>query len=446
MSSIIVGAGVFGLSIAWAIRKANPSTPVSILTYDHETAASYDKRKIIRDDYGNAKRMRQAIKVHQLWKDDLFFKRYYHPTGRVLMHHTPAFSRLKEIDESRSELGLPTRPRFDVKTVVEEFGSGSEKRDNALRFMQGVMSRCDEDDIIYSYNEDDGVVEWDKFMAELRQDLIQQGCKIQKAEVQKLVVHEGVVKSIQLVDEDALDVRDRRVFLAAGAWTTKILAQSDLRLPQPERIPEATGLFIFLLELDDSQQTAVAGTPAFSVYGANEAGEDGGEYLPQVNEDRIVKICVVDPFKNTPVGYSYSLPKDCSKDPLASKALGKARKFVKKYIPALLGSRIVGTRSLWDGVTNSQAPLIDKHPQTNNLIIVAGGSYHSAKDGPEIGDRSVKAADGDVDPDCAWEPSSSVIRKYHSHLMTDSDFQDLNQEAADNSEVQEIHSEESQYL
>ena len=184
-------------------------------------------------------------------------------------------------------------------------------------------------------------------MTGLRQDCIDRGCSIESTEVRKLVIDENRVKSVQLTTGMTLDTRDMQVFLATGAWTTGILAESGLPLPRWERIPVATGVFSFHLKLNDLQQAALTGIPPFSVYGADIANADGGEYLPPIKKDGIVKIGWTMPFKHVPGHLSYSWPEDFSQSHLACKALLQVRAWADRYLPALRGAEILAVRSPW---------------------------------------------------------------------------------------------------
>ena len=348
IGNIIIGFGEFGASTARALLddETKPSTQVKVLDCQYSTAASYDLYKIVRNDYANIRRMRQAIGVHEQWICDPFLAPYYHPTGRVVIYHQHAVSRLDEIDKSRFDIGLPARQRFDVDTLIGGMGE-STKKDHALRFIQEAMSRCSGEGLTFIYNEDDGVVAWNDYMASLRQHCVERGCNIQEDEVQKLVVNDNIVESIQLSNGDMLDAKGMQIFLAAGAWTTGILAESCLHLPHLERIPMATGVFSFHFKLNSSQRAALVGMPPFSVYGANMPGADGGEYLPSVKNDGIVKVGWTMPFMHVPEDRSYSWPQDFSRSHLACKALLQVRAWADKYIPALRGAEIMAIRSPW---------------------------------------------------------------------------------------------------
>lgn len=84
-------------------------------------------------------------------------------------------------------------------------------------------------------------------------------------------------------------------------------------------------------------------------------------------------------------------------------------------------------------------PLICKHPEVANLVVAGGGSYNHAKDAPGIGRRILDAVKGPGDPACGWNSTSSSTSGVQAHLMTQSNFPDLEQEAARDGAVQQIY-------
>lgn len=63
----------------------------------------------------------------------------------------------------------------------------------------------------------------------------------------------------------------------------------------------------------------------------------------------------------------------------------RAERFAREYLPGLAGQPIVETRVCQVDYTDDRDFIIDRHPEFNNVWLVAGGSGHAFKHGPSIG-------------------------------------------------------------
>lgn len=126
----------------------------------------------------------------------------------------------------------------------------------------------------------------------------------------------------------------------------------------------------------------------------------------------------------------------------------KAIKWARDFLPALQGARIISVTSFWlvkpdgprvtsrtkflfrDGVTETQDPIIAKHPQYQNLTCAAGGSFNRAKDLPTIGNIVAKVlSDQPVSDRYSWKPETKYSHRDHSHLVGRGDFATMEKEA-----------------
>jgi len=108
----------------------------------------------------------------------------------------------------------------------------------------------------------------------------------------------------------------------------------------------------------------------------------------------------------------------------------KAIRWARKFLPALQGARITSVTSFWDGVTETQDPIIARHPQFQNLVCAAGGSFNRAKDLPTIGSIIANVLGGQpVSDRYSWEPETKYSHRDHSHLVGRGDFAAMEKEA-----------------
>ncbi|KAL2020057.1 hypothetical protein VTK56DRAFT_8960 [Thermocarpiscus australiensis] len=108
----------------------------------------------------------------------------------------------------------------------------------------------------------------------------------------------------------------------------------------------------------------------------------------------------------------------------------EAIRWARTFLPALRGARITSIASFWDGVTETQDPIIARHPQFQNLVCAAGGSFNRAKDLPTIGSIVANVLSGQqVSDRYSWEPKTKYSHRDHSHLVGRGDFASLEKEA-----------------
>jgi sarcosine oxidase len=79
----------------------------------------------------------------------------------------------------------------------------------------------------------------------------------------------------------------------------------------------------------------------------------------------------------------------------SSEAVDAAREFVARRFPALKNAPVVETRVCQYENTSNGDFLIDKHPQTENVWLVGGGSGHGFKHGPSVGEYVTQQLTGD---------------------------------------------------
>jgi hypothetical protein len=86
-------------------------------------------------------------------------------------------------------------------------------------------------------------------------------------------------------------------------------------------------------------------------------------------------------------------------------------------------------------MTHSQDPLIDKHPDYDNLFVFGGLSYTRAKDLTILGTDFGKVLDGkEINPFYGWSPPLPG-RSHQPRLLAEDDFDTLELEAKTNTRV-----------
>jgi glycerol-3-phosphate dehydrogenase len=80
----------------------------------------------------------------------------------------------------------------------------------------------------------------------------------------------GRITDIVLSSGEKLDTHDGRIVLCTGPWIPEILTRSNVALPRHSKVPTATGLFAFMVQLNEEQAMFFKGKPVLSHIGRGE--------------------------------------------------------------------------------------------------------------------------------------------------------------------------------
>ena len=81
---LIVGAGVFGASIALQLIQRKPWATIILIDrtpFPNPSSASHDRGKIVRADYADLFYMSLALESRGEWRDNPLYERHYHERG-----------------------------------------------------------------------------------------------------------------------------------------------------------------------------------------------------------------------------------------------------------------------------------------------------------------------------------------------------------------------------
>jgi len=213
---------------------------------------SDDYSKIVRADYENLERMKEAQEAQRAWKIGSWAQHYIE-NGRVVAHIKDSEA-ITSIDRNRVRLGLDLRQRGNKELLETYYGPTSFR-----------------DTLIFVFNPGDAVVDWQPCIRQHREAVkkvcLQTGGQIYKGALHALE-HDGrEVTAVVLVDGARIETKGVDVVLAVGAWTAEILGRFHMQLPPQGRNPTPTGLFAFRLELNDDQVEFFKDKPVFSHIG-----------------------------------------------------------------------------------------------------------------------------------------------------------------------------------
>ena len=253
-SYLIVGAGVFGVSTAYHIKKKYPDASVTLIDRDSyeadsRVAASWDWNKVIRADYDDIVYCQLGLEAQDVFESDPLFKPYFHKTGIYWICRSDY---AQDVINNYKKLGRDS----DLSAVsVEE----AKKMHNGL-FDEADYTGAKE----VLVNKSSGWAEAGNVLTAITRECVKMGVKWVTAEVSTLQFEEsGRCYGLKTTAGDVLVAE--HVILSTGAFTPKLLEQSALSsgfsgLRAGPRIV-AGGITTGMVRLDEKQRKEFANMP-----------------------------------------------------------------------------------------------------------------------------------------------------------------------------------------
>ncbi|KAK0745571.1 sarcosine oxidase [Schizothecium vesticola] len=394
----IVGAGVFGLSTAFHLRRMYLDVKLVLIdrTRGDDTsrgAAASDLNKIIRADYPDPVHMKMALDAQDSWRADPVFKSYYHEFGMLFTE----------------DMGIG-RASFDNYQVlgVETWSEILNKEEAVTRFPSG-------------WAEADGAV------ASFFAATCNAGVTFIKANAEKLVLDSDGNWTGVMISEEGGQTREflaDRTILCVGAYTDKFLAntspgRSELQV-NGRLIAAAAVQCKATYPPEEEEKLSKAPVHFLGMWHTH------GETIPPFNSrlkfncevsftnmtqhDGLGENISIPPSAETQSTWSQNVPEGL-KEELAN----VVRNTHGSYVP---GIKIESYRMCWDAASPNQDFIIDYHPKCKNLVIASAGSFHSWKFLPNIGEYVVKRVFNTLEEDLvrkwAWnrENTGSACEMY----------------------------------
>ena len=87
------------------------------------------------------------------------------------------------------------------------------------------------DKSMWTYNPDDGQVDWANFIPNLRKYLAPRGCEVSITKVRKIIHKDGKAAALDTVSSGEIPVDNAELFLTPGAWALSLCQESKLNPP-----------------------------------------------------------------------------------------------------------------------------------------------------------------------------------------------------------------------
>jgi glycine/D-amino acid oxidase-like deaminating enzyme len=363
-SVVIVGAGIFGLSGALALRQRNYEvTVVDPGPVPHPVAASNDISKMVRMDYG-ADRLysllaAEAIEGWRQW-NDRWGREVYHEDGFLLLssHSLDQGGFERDSYETLTGEGWALQ-RLEPGSIARRFPGW-----NAEHYVDGYL------------NPRAGWAEAAAATSYLAGDAAASGVTIRTGFTAASVLRDGG-RAVGVSDAGGAEVRADQVVVAAGVWTPVLL-------PELQGFMSLVGQPIYYFRPPDPERFR---GPHFPPWGADLPRS--GWYGFPANAEGVVKV--------SNHGPGHPVPSDAPRV-LQPGDEAQVREFLSRSYPELANEPLADSKmciycDTWDGDF-----LIGRDPELEGLVVATGGSGHAFKFTPALGRLVADAVEGKSNP------------------------------------------------
>lgn len=212
-SYVIVGAGVFGASVATHLIHKYPDANVVLIDrgpFPHEAGASWDWNKVVRADYTSLVYMELAIEALEAWRTDPLYNTYYHESGLIWADPT---DRPKTILENYRKLNSNEKYRMSNPEETKKLWGGIYSDTNYTNVSEILI------------NESSGWVEATNALRQVIQAAVDSGVKYVSADVKEIMFNDdGESVGVRTLKNEVLSAN--HIILATGAYTPKLLMDS----------------------------------------------------------------------------------------------------------------------------------------------------------------------------------------------------------------------------
>jgi sarcosine oxidase len=362
----VVGAGAFG---GWTalqlLRRGARVTLIDAWGPGNSRASSGGETRVIRGTYGpNQPYTKMAARALQLWKEheQLWGRQFLHPTGVLWLAAADDQFERGSLPMLR-EAGIPY-----AELSAEEIGQRWPQIS-----LEGVRWGI--------YEPESGFLKARAACQAVLEGFLREGGEYKQAAVVAPDLEDGELQSLPLSDVSKI-VADRYVF-ACGPWLGKLFPKAigDLIRPTKQDIfffgtPAGDDRFSErnLPVWADHRDRFIYGIPGNEGRGFKIADDTRGVDFDPTTGERVVD----------------------------ADGLKAIREYLGFRFPALKDAPLLESRVCQYENTLDDHFLVDRHPASENIWLVGGGSGHGFKHGPALGEMVSELVIEDKDPDALF--------------------------------------------
>jgi glycine/D-amino acid oxidase-like deaminating enzyme len=354
--ALVLGAGVFGLEAALALRTRGWA--VRVLDrgpIPHPLAASTDVSKAVRMDYGDddgyADAMLRALEAWRereaRWGGGLF-----HETGVTYLART---------EMARGGFEYESWTRLRARGVAAERLDATEIHRRFPAWREGSL-------VDGYFNPVGGWVDSGALIARLARRAVDRGVELRTESSFSALLEQGGRVTGARADDGETHEADVTV-CALGAW-------APFALPWLAPRVKATGHPVFLLRPDDATRGLFL-PERFPTFGAD-LSRTGWYGFPLHPREGVVKVANH--------GAGRAMHPESSDRAVTVTERDALRRFLREHLPALAEAEIVRTRVCLYADTEDGHFWIDRDAEREGLVVATGDSGHALKFAPLLGD------------------------------------------------------------
>ena len=350
---VIVGAGIVGLSTAYALLKQGVKQVIILeqATVDHRRSTSHGLSRLLRFEYGAQKQYTQMVQLSlNRWEalEQATKRTLYTPTGLLMLGN-------EHDNVTRTSYQVLRESGFPIKTLS--------RQECIAQFPQFNTERYD----LFTYNANGGILHASTCLKLLREMILEMGGIIHEQQRVSEITHESQNYPIRVHLSEGDTLLADRVVLATGPWVHQLLG--ELRLPI--RLTRQYVLYFANLPVSSFKRHTF---PAFMV--------DDLYGLP------IHSTCAGHGpswFKGTSHAFGNTVDPD-EMPHVDEQVIAQIAKKLRRLIPRLEQAELAQVDSCIYDVSPDEGFIIDHLPDDPRIVFATGLTGHGFKFGPLLGE------------------------------------------------------------
>jgi monomeric sarcosine oxidase len=351
---VIVGAGIVGLSTAYALLKQGIEQ-VTVLeqgAVDHRRGTSYGMSRLLRFEYGTDALYSEMVRLSlKRWRklEQTTKRTLYTPTGLlVLGKQRDNFTQPSYLTLRALELPIQHLSHYECQHFFPQFD----------------LSSYDQ----FTYNSEAGILHASTCLHTLKASILDLGGKIYEAQRVMHVVHDSPRLPVRLRLQYSEDVLADRLVLALGPWVHRLLGELGL----PIRMTRQYLLYFANLPFSSFGLSTFPAFLADELYGFPIHPTDCAGYGPGW-------------FKATSHAFGASVDPD-EVPPVDERVITQVKRKLYDLLPALARAKLARVDSCMYDVSPDENFILDYHPNDPRIVFATGLTGHGFKFGPLLGE------------------------------------------------------------